>query len=265
MRDEFQQRSDFLASDLQSKEERLSQAQRAVLAAQTNKHASLSSNESPVDTFSHNDVVLLAKAGTTEPIKLRPNVHFYPATIPSPAKELGAVSPTSPLHEFDDETALYPPPAESPPSSPAVNIREGEPLIYPLFIDEDSNAPANKNMAKPPLSPKAKAVNSENCRNSKYKSPLDLYKKVGSNHRKDYVLLEINIADGKQRSLRIDTDTQPLVTFLICARIVAEISFASTVGTGIWLPGIPRAEPGIFNSIDRVHNTDAGNSDTPGD
>ena len=216
--EEYRQELEAAARDMQYLEGRLEEAEEAAATAAAAAATAVAAKTQPSDAadpvtetgpdreeeaapaVSTSLGVKLPGAGSG-PIKLRPNVHYYPA-VPAP----GAKDSNGQVGgNYSDETALYPPPEDSPPTSPVVSGRSAE-LPAPSLSLDDSPI-GNKASSKPPLSPKPKAAFGDSRRAAASAGVSSAPRK----RKSEYVLLEVNISDGQQRSLRIDAETQPLV------------------------------------------------------
>lgn len=152
-------------------------------------------------------------ASSVGPIKRRPNVHYYPASVPASdtvsAKEAAEVADSG----YKDETSLYPPPLDSPPSSPKSS--DDLELAAPrsdLTLDDKFPSPS---LARPPLSPKPQ--NSPKDRRQTSVNTEPNRRDHPFQRKGEFVLLEINIGAGKQQGIRIDVNSQPLVRYYASA------------------------------------------------
>lgn len=143
--------------------------------------------------------------GIPKPILIRPNVHYYPASASLSTEPEDVTDDVSNKDkDYKDETAQYPPPAESPPQSPPSDYREDE-QIAPLLSLDDSESSFQAN-ARPPLSPKPRAASQQ--------IPLSQLPVSKAKTKSEFIYLEINISDSQKQSIRIDTDSQPLVSLV---------------------------------------------------
>lgn len=198
--EDYRREAGALRRDLRETEDRLHVA---VLAASTSP-ASASIPPAPSPDGPMDKEYKDNKAGL---IKLRPNVHFYPASNgasdampPPPRAENGYRDQSISQEEMEklatasegyrDDSDGFHSSIESPPTSP-----------FPIAPSRDeSNSPR---AWKPPLSPKKKESSP---------AAVTAASKRADEEEGRYVLLEINIGGGCQSCIRIDVHSQPLVS-----------------------------------------------------
>lgn len=119
-------------------------------------------------------------------IKIRPNVHYYPAASTSGASSrnmyLTEADPELPLDgEEDDDSQFYPPPPTSPPPTD----------------DSTDDFPGGGAFMEPPPVESPTGTASADA-NDSHASPLS-------------VVLEIDIGEGAKRNIAIHKDSDPVV------------------------------------------------------
>ena len=137
-------------------------------------------------------------------VKLRPNVHFYPAQTHTGDQ---GFSPDSQGPEIENNT--FPPPPPLPQADTKARL-----FTKNLQSVNEESSPSSK--MKPPLSPKNKSppLCTSSKLNGQPESNMLSTDREAHSKREDYVILEINIGSGGQRTMRVDSECQPLVCHL---------------------------------------------------